>query len=134
VATVLLVDSDPVFTRSFRASLERRGYEILDAGTARLGVERLREGGIDVVVVDSQVAGGVSVLVSGIGRLPDPPPFVLVSAEAEAPALSARLGAAAFQPKPCDLEELGVAIDRLLGPTPQAIGDDQETSPVIRPK
>ena len=63
-------------------------------------------------------------------RLPDAPPFLLISASPEAPQVSARLGAAGFLTKPCYLEELDDALDRIV--PFRAIGrlEDAPTAPV----
>ncbi len=71
------------------------------------GIQRVREGGIDVILVDhwdSHV--GLSEFVAALNRWPVPPPFVLISDSPRAPEISARLGAAAFVPKPCQADEL----------------------------
>ena len=113
MAAILLVDSDPPFRHACRAALEQRGHVVAGAGTARLAVSQLREGGIDLVIVDPEVAGGIDAVVQGLARLPDPPPFVIVTGAADGPMLSARLGAAGFLAKPCVLEELGELVSRV---------------------
>src|SRR5439155_14589753 len=96
---------------------------------------RLGEGGIDVVVIDSyDPRVGVVELAKNIDKLPDAPPFVLVSASPYAPEISARIGAAAFVPKPLDAAELVAVVDRLVGqPRPvrtmDDFNDDEPTGP-----
>jgi DNA-binding response OmpR family regulator len=131
VAVVLLVDSDPAAQESIRAGLQACGHAVVPAGTASLGVERLREGGIDTVVVDPCISGGLSTFLAALTNLPDPPPFIILSGSVDGPALSARFGAATFLAKPCPMADLVEAIAGLLGhsSTPVAI-DDHPTRPV----
>ena len=58
---------------------------------------------------------GVIELARDIEALPDAPPIVLVSVSPVAPEISARIGAAAFLPKPCDAWELVSVVARLVG-------------------
>lgn len=75
-----------------------------------------REGGIDVVVIDSSDPRVRSIpeLARQIYALPDAPPIVLVSSSSHAPEISARIGATAFFPKPLDAEELLALVERLV--------------------
>lgn len=93
--------------------LEAQGHQVIAAGASD-GEERLREGGIDIVVVEYELAGGIEPFVQALDRLPDPPPFVLVGGTSEAPAGSARLGAAAFLMKPCSADELNTVLKRMM--------------------
>jgi DNA-binding NtrC family response regulator len=113
MASVVLLASEMQLRDGWRAELEARGHDVIPASTAPAAVERLREGGIDVVVVDYDVIGGIDTLLAGLERLPDAPPLVLVSGSIDAPLRSARLGAAAFVPKPCTPSEIVAQVDRL---------------------
>ena len=76
----------------------------------------IREGGIDLVILDAyNPRTGVVELARAIEAVPDAPPLVLVSGSPDAPEISARAGAAAFLPKPCEPGELIAAVSRLLG-------------------
>jgi DNA-binding NtrC family response regulator len=76
----------------------------------------IREGGIDLVILDAHTPrSGVVELARAIEAVPDAPPLVLVSGSPDAPEISARAGAAAFLPKPCEPGELIGAVSRLLG-------------------
>src|SRR5450432_3807223 len=91
-----------------------RGYDVLAVSGVIPGVERAREGGIDVVVVDSyDGAGGVADFVAELDRLPDAPPVILVSGSPKGPTLSVHIGAAGFLTKPCDPEDLAAAVQRV---------------------
>ena len=50
-----------------------------------------------------------------LDTLPDAPPIVLLSSSPHAPEISARMGAAAFLPKPCDPQDLVQLLSRLVG-------------------
>ncbi len=100
-------------------------------------VARLGEGGFDVVVVDSYDPRiGVIELVRHMSALPDMPPIVLVSGSPFAPEISARIGAAAFVPKPIEPGDLVLAVERLVRHTrpvrliePDDFNDDEPTGP-----
>ena len=111
--SVVLVASDVELREAWRRELELDRHAIIVASTAASGLERLREGGIDLVLVDLEVAGGIGPLLAGLERLPDAPPLVLISGKIEAPALSARVGAAAFVTKLDALEELAAVVRRV---------------------
>ncbi len=90
----------------------------------------LREGGIDAVVIDAyDPRHGVAELARSIEALPDAPPIILVSGSPAAPEMSARIGAAAFLPKPCEPAELVAIVNRLLGALrPVQTFEDEPTS------
>jgi DNA-binding NtrC family response regulator len=96
---------------------------------------RASEGGIDAVVYDSYDPRiGVVELFKNLDTLPDAPPVVLVSASPHAPEISARVGAAAFLPKPLDPGELVETVGRIVGDvrpvrTP-SFDDEDPTGPV----
>jgi len=59
-ATILVVEDDPGTARLVRGRLERAGYAVETAATADEGLERMRGGGVDLVVLDQRLASGVS--------------------------------------------------------------------------
>ena len=112
----MLVETDAETTEAWSPDLERAGHVVLEAHTMAEAPALLREGGIDVVVIDCYgQCVGVLELARKIEQLPDAPPIVLVSSSPVAPEVSARIGAAAFLPKPCESSELVGVISRLLG-------------------
>jgi DNA-binding NtrC family response regulator len=144
VGSILLVESDPDTRDRLGSAMRDAGHEVLVAITSREAFLRVSEGGIDAVVVDSyDPRVGVVELAKNFNALPDAPPVVLVSASPHAPEISARIGAAAFLPKPLDPAELVTALARLVGEvrpvrqidTPNPIedfaaGDEDPTGPV----
>lgn len=96
--------------------MREAGHEVLLAVTLREAFLRISEGGIDAVVVDSyDPRVGVIELARSMNALPDAPPLVLVSTSPYAPEISARIGAAAFVPKPCEPSEVVAVLQRVAG-------------------
>jgi DNA-binding NtrC family response regulator len=94
--------------------LREAGHEVIIAFAVREAVLRLGEGGIDVVVIDAyDPRVGIPDLARHMETLPDAPPLVLLSGSPYAPEISARIGATAFLPKPCETAELLAVISRL---------------------
>jgi DNA-binding NtrC family response regulator len=115
VSTVLVVQPDPLLNDAWCRTLVMRGHEVLAVSGVVAGIERAREGGIDVVVVDSyDTSGAVAELAAELDRLPDGPPVILVSSSPHAPELSVHIGAAAFVPKPCEPEDLADEVQRVV--------------------
>jgi CheY-like chemotaxis protein len=131
----LLVQPDPVLMDVWSQTLSTRGYDVLAVSGIINGVERAREGGIDVVVLDSyDGAGGVAELVAELDRLPDAPPVILISASPKGPQLSVHIGAAGFLTKPCEPEDLAAAVQRVASVMirqPKRL-DDEPTGPLPR--
>jgi DNA-binding NtrC family response regulator len=130
-STILIVESDPDTRDRLGAALRSAHHDVIVAATMSEAFMRLGEGGIDIVVVDSfDPRVGVVDLVKNMDTLPDTPPVVLVSGSPFAPEISARIGAAAFLPKPLDLSEVASVIGRLLGHLrPVRSFDDEPTGP-----
>ncbi|MGH7859643.1 MAG: response regulator [Candidatus Binatia bacterium] len=126
---MLLVQSDPRLSETWAEALARGGHEVLAVEAIADGIARAREGGLDVVVLDSDGdAAVVRALVAELDRLPDTPPFVLVSASPEAPELSAQIGAAGFLPKPCSPEDLAEVVARVASAAVRHPAFDEETT------
>ena len=88
--------------------LEEIGYTVLYAEEPGQAMVHVRTGNVDCVVIDSlfEASEQISAFVKELCREHEAPPFVLVSSSPAAPTYSARLGAAAFVPKPCCADEL----------------------------
>lgn len=129
MSTVLIVQSDPELNDGWTLTLEASGHTVLAALATTDGIERVREGGIDVIIVDTEDGGdSLTEFVAELERLPDAPPFILVSASSQVPQMSARLGAAGFLPKPCDHDEIEQLVKRLV-PRVSYLVDDEPTQP-----
>jgi len=134
VGSILVVQSDPDSRDSLGIALREAGHEVILAFAVREATLRLREGGIDVVVIDAyDPRVGIPELARHMEALPDAPPLVLLSGSPHAPEISARIGAAAFIPKPYESSEVVVAIDRIAGhvrPVRVIDDEDEPTGPV----
>jgi CheY-like chemotaxis protein len=134
VGSILVVQTDPDTRDRLGTTLREAGHEVLVASAVREAVLRLQEGGIDVVVFDAyDPRVGVPELARHMETLPDTPPLLLLSGSPHAPEISARVGAAAFIPKPYEAEELVSAIDRIVGavrPVRVIEEEDEPTGPV----
>jgi len=94
---VLYVDDDPALARLVGRRLGRLGYAVEHAPTAEEGLERVRDGGIDVIALDHYLPGGTGLdLLASLATLPDPPPTVYVTGSAETAVAVAALKAGAF--------------------------------------
>jgi DNA-binding NtrC family response regulator len=135
VGSILVVEGDPDTRGAWTRALEDAGHEVLTADSARDALVALREGGFGAIVIDTfDPRAGVVELARSIEALPDAAPIVLLSGSPHAPEISARIGAAAFLPKPCDSHELVAAVGRLFGQlrpvlVPSLV-EDEPTGPV----
>jgi len=93
---LLYIDDDAGLCRLVQKDLERHGYAVECAANGALGLERLKAGGIDVVALDHHMPGhtGLEIL-PVIAALPDAPPIVYVTGEAESRIAVAALKAGA---------------------------------------
>lgn len=132
VSTVLVVQAASALNQDWCVAIESVGHTVISARGMAEGIQRLREGGIDVILLDHWDShSGLADFVGELERLPEPPPFVLISDSPRAPEISARMGAAAFVPKPCTVDEI-VEIARRFGSIPvHNQFDDESTEPRV---
>lgn len=98
------------------AAIAAAGHEVLAASGTREALRLVREGGIDLVIVDVyDPRAGVLELARCMDALPDAPPIVVVSGSPAGPECSVRVRAATFVPKPCEPSEIATAVARLVG-------------------
>ena len=55
---ILVVDDEPDLRRALRRLLERKGWNVVEAGTAEEGLEVMGAGEIDAVICDIMMPGG----------------------------------------------------------------------------
>jgi len=55
---ILVVDDEPGIRRALRRLVEKRGWEVVEAGTAEEALEVVRQGGIDAAICDIRMPGG----------------------------------------------------------------------------
>ena len=131
MGSILFVQADPDTHEEWSRAFTAAGHAVVAVAAMRDALPTIRDGGIEVVVIDAyDPRAGILELARSIEALPDAPPLILVSGSPHAPEMSARIGAAAFVPKPCDPSELLAAVDRLLGKLrPTRVIEDDPTAP-----
>lgn len=93
---VLYVDDDAGLCRLADKDLTRHGYRVETAGDGEAGLARLRAGGIDVVALDHHMPGRTGLeIMAEINTMPDAPPVVYVTGEAQGRVAIAALKAGA---------------------------------------
>jgi len=113
--SVLIVDDDPVVRRMLQLSFESEGFAVLTAGDGIEGLEAMRSGKPDVVILDIMMPklDGMKVMneVNDDDNLRGTP-VILLSAKATSldVDLGLKAGAADYVTKPCDPIDL---VDRV---------------------
>jgi len=79
--TLLYIDDDEALARLVDRGLTRLGFRVVHAASGEQGLERLQQGGIDVVALDQYMPGfdGLETL-ERILAIPEAPPVVFVTA------------------------------------------------------
>ena len=79
--TLLYIDDDAALARLVDRGLTRAGFKVVHAVGGTQGLERLAQGGIDVIALDQYMPGldGLETL-ERILAIPDAPPVVFVTA------------------------------------------------------
>lgn len=111
---VLVVDDDETYRGTLARALERRGFQVLAAGSADEALERARGVRIDYASVDLRMPGASGLeLVRALGGLsPRPVIVVLTGYGSIATALEAiKAGASHYLTKPADVSDLLRAFD-----------------------
>jgi PAS domain S-box-containing protein len=60
VTRILIVEDDPGLVRLQQRGLERAGYQVVTASSAAEGLARAAAGGVDLIVLDQRLPGGLS--------------------------------------------------------------------------
>jgi two-component sensor histidine kinase len=79
--TLLYIDDDETLARLVDRGLTRQGFKVVRAASGTDGLDRLQQGGIDVIALDQYMPGldGLETLERILG-IPDAPPVVFVTA------------------------------------------------------
>jgi DNA-binding response OmpR family regulator len=131
VGSILLVEADVSTSDEWAAAIAGAGHAVFTVSSMRDALHVVREGGIDVVVIDVyDPRAGIVELARGMDALPDAPSIILISGSPAAPEISARIGAATFVPKPCEPSEVVTAVTQLTGRLrPVRVIEDEPSGP-----
>jgi DNA-binding response OmpR family regulator len=112
---VLIVDDEPMLADAVRGYLTRRGYDVDLAGSGEDALARMRQAARDLVVLDYSLPGmdGLEAL-RRLKQLSPGAEVVMLSGHGtdETAEAAIRLGAFSYLPKPIDLVELRVVLDK----------------------
>ncbi len=80
--TLLYIDDDEALSRLVDRGLTRLGFNVVRAASGNEGLDRLKQGGIDVVALDQYMHGldGLETLEQIMAAIPEAPPVVFVTA------------------------------------------------------
>ncbi len=119
---LLMVDDDRAFRASTRALLEDDGYEVLAVRDGQSGVEALRRGGIDLMLLDLRMPGADGLhVIEALRAAGEDVPILMISGygTVDSAVEAMRLGADDFLTKPVEHEELLARIEELLARRPR---------------
>jgi two-component system response regulator PilR (NtrC family)/two-component system response regulator HydG len=115
--TVLVVEDDTAMRTMLRESLEEEGYRVEAAAGGRAGVERVRQGGIDLVVSDVKMPDldGLDMLREIKAVSPSPHVITITAFGSIDTAIRAvKLGAFDYITKPFDVDQLILSVQKAL--------------------
>ena len=117
LATVLVVEDDDAMRDLLVEELSDAGFSVLEASSGRQGIERVRAGGIDLVITDLRMPelDGFD-LIRDIRATEAPPHIVMITAfgSIETAIKAVKLGAYDYITKPFEIEELILVSDKAL--------------------
>ena len=103
---VLYIDDDPGLARLVEKAMQRRGYSFDHVKSGEEGLELIRRGGIDVVVLDHYLPTGTGLdVLAALGEFEEKPTVVYVTGSAETAVAVAALKAGATDYVPKTLSE-----------------------------
>lgn len=136
MSDLLLIDDDEAVGLTLVGLLRQAGYSATHVTRAHEGLERLRSGNVDVVILDLRMPGmdGLSTLEEMRRRAIDIPVIMLTAHGTVDDAVTAmKLGAADFLLKPTDKDSLLFTINKVLEVTKQNRERPPEAATVIAP-
>src|SRR5512144_1695381 len=116
-ATILIVEDDTAMRMMLREALEEDGYTVEDAGGGRAGVERIRQGGVDLVVSDVKMPDldGLDMLREIKAVTPSPHVITITAFGSIDTAIRAvKLGAFDYITKPFEVDQLILSVEKAL--------------------
>jgi DNA-binding response OmpR family regulator len=129
---LLIVEDEPLIARFLARGLRSEGYTVAVAGDGEMAVERLADGGWDLVILDLMLPGqdGMEVLREMSGRRLGVPVLVLSARRAvETKVAALDAGASDYLAKPFSLDELLARVRALLRRGPAEASEQLEPSP-----
>jgi DNA-binding NtrC family response regulator len=117
-AVILVVDDDAAQRESLKEDLEREGFAVNLADGGRAGLERVKRGGIDLVVSDIKMPDLDGLDLLSEVRAVDPSLCVIIITgfgSIDTAIRAVKLGAYDYLPKPFETDHLLLLIDRALG-------------------
>jgi DNA-binding NtrC family response regulator len=116
-ATILIVDDDPAMCEFLKEELEREGFAVDTATGGQAGVERVRRGGIDLVVSDVKMPDLDGLDLLREVREVDPSPYVITITgfgSIDTAIRAVKLGAYDYVTKPFETDQLLLTIEKAL--------------------
>lgn len=121
---ILLVEDDPTISELVAYNLRRAGYDVLQEGNGRAGVQRALAEKVDLVLMDLMLPGldGLTASREIVRRKPDLP-VIIVTARSERETMleGFKLGADDYITKPFDIDLLLARIEARLRRAPGGI-------------
>ncbi|HVE82522.1 MAG TPA: sigma 54-interacting transcriptional regulator, partial [Myxococcales bacterium] len=117
-ARVLIVDDDAALRYTLRSLIEDTGLEVEEAADGHAGLERLQDGGVDLVISDLRMPrmDGLELLRRVQALRPAPRVILITAHGSERHAVEAiKLGALDYFRKPFDNDEVVAVVQRALG-------------------
>jgi DNA-binding response OmpR family regulator len=114
--TILIIDDEPKLARSLALILQRAGYRVTTAGTAKDGLQLMQAGEFDMVFLDIKLPdqSGIQVLPQIRGLYPDMPVVILTAhASLETAIEAVRAGATDYLLKPIDPEAILTRVNKI---------------------
>ena len=116
-ATILIVEDDRAMRMMLREALEEDGYTVEDVGGGRAGIERVKQGGVDLVISDVKMPDldGLDMLREIKAVTPSPHVITITAFGSIDTAIRAvKLGAFDYITKPFDVDQLILSVQKAL--------------------
>src|SRR5215470_3754627 len=116
-ATILIVEDDRAMRMMLREALEEDGYTVEDVGGGRAGIERVKQGGVDLVISDVKMPDldGLDMLREIKAVAPSPHVITITAFGSIDTAIRAvKLGAFDYITKPFDVDQLILSVQKAL--------------------
>src|SRR4029079_13536204 len=116
-ATILIVEDDAAMRMMLREALEEDGYTVEAVGGGRAGIERVKQGGVDLVISDVKMPDldGLDMLREIKAVTPSPHVITITAFGSIDTAIRAvKLGAFDYITKPFDVDQLILSVQKPL--------------------